>query len=95
MASGTLDTPAGSAPPSRRPGGRAAIAARTLRTDRWWVQPAITFAILFAFVVYATIRAFQNAHYFAEPYISPLYSPCLTTACEEGMRSRFVIVGCS
>ena len=34
------------------------------------------------FIIYATFRAFQNAHYFAEPYISPFYSPCITTACE-------------
>ncbi|MGY1810882.1 hypothetical protein ACI8AF_26235 [Blastococcus sp. SYSU D00669] len=61
---------------------RAAITGRTLRTDRWWVQPAITVAVLLAFVVYATFRAFQNAYYFAEPYISPFYSPCLSTRCE-------------
>ncbi|SDC89854.1 hypothetical protein SAMN05660690_2826 [Geodermatophilus telluris] len=63
-------------------GRRAAIAARTLRTDRWWVQPAVTVVALVLFVVYSTVRAFQNAHYFAEPYISPFYSPCLTTGCE-------------
>jgi hypothetical protein len=62
--------------------GRAAIAARALRTDRWWVQPLITAVALVAFIVYSTFRAFQNAHYFAEPYISPFYSPCLTTGCE-------------
>ena len=61
---------------------RATIAARTLRTDRWWFQPLITVVALVLFIVYSTFRAFQNAHYFAEPYISPFYSPCLTTACE-------------
>jgi hypothetical protein len=61
---------------------RAAIAARTLRTDRWWLQPLLTVAALVAFVGYSSFRAFQNAHYFAEPYISPFYSPCLTTGCE-------------
>ncbi|MGY1726343.1 hypothetical protein ACI79J_05180 [Geodermatophilus sp. SYSU D01062] len=61
---------------------RATIAARTLRTDRWWLQPALTAAALLAFVVYATFRAFQNAYYFSEPYISPFYSPCLSTRCE-------------
>jgi hypothetical protein len=61
---------------------RAAITARTLRTDRWWVEPALTVLALVVFVVYSTLRAFENAHYFAEPYISPFYSPCLTTACE-------------
>jgi hypothetical protein len=61
---------------------RASIRQRSLRTDRWWVQPLITVLVLLAFIVYATFRAFQNAYYFAEPYISPFYSPCLTTACE-------------
>ena len=61
---------------------RASIAARHLRSDRWWLQPLLTALALLAFIVYATFRAFQNAYYFAEPYISPFYSPCLTTACE-------------
>jgi hypothetical protein len=75
---------AGTDAPRRGTGtsGRAAIAARTLRTDRWWVQPLVTVVVLVAFVVYSSFRAFQNAHYFAEPYISPFYSPCITTACE-------------
>ena len=64
--------------------GRALITDRTLRTDRWWVQPLITFAVLIAFVIYATFRAFENKHYFAEPLISPFYSPCLSTICVEG-----------
>jgi hypothetical protein len=61
---------------------RAAIAASTLRLDRWWVQPLLTVLVLVAFIVYSSFRAFQNAYYFSEPYISPFYSPCLTTACE-------------
>jgi hypothetical protein len=61
---------------------RASIAERHLRTDRWWLQPLLTVLALVAVIVYATFRAFQNAYYFAEPYISPFYSPCLTTACE-------------
>ncbi len=64
------------------PPRRAAIAARTLRTDRWWLQPLITVVVLVLFIVYSTVRAFQNAHYFSEPYISPFYSPCITTDCE-------------
>ena len=62
--------------------GRAAITARTLRTDRWWVQPAITVAVLVAFIVYSTVRAFENANYWAAPYISPFYSPCILTSCQ-------------
>jgi hypothetical protein len=61
---------------------RAAVRGRTLRTDRWWVQPAITAAVLVAFIGYSTFRAFQAKYYFSEPYISPFYSPCLTTGCE-------------
>jgi hypothetical protein len=61
---------------------RATIAARHLRTDRWWVQPLVTVVVLVLFVAYSTFRAFQNAYYFSEPYISPFYSPCITTHCE-------------
>ena len=64
--------------------GRALITDRTLRTDKWWLQPALTFGVLISFVIYATFRAFENKHYFAEPLISPFYSPCLSTACVEG-----------
>src|SRR5438445_6156701 len=64
--------------------GRAQISARTLRTDRWWLQPAVTVAVLVAFIIYATIRAFQNADYYSAPYISPFYSPCLATSCVPG-----------
>ena len=53
---------------------RAAIAERTLRTDRWWILPAITVAALVAFAVYATLRAFQNKYYVAEPLVSPAYA---------------------
>jgi hypothetical protein len=76
----------GAVTPGRGNGGppprRATIAPRTLRTDRWWLQPLLTVVALVLFIVYSTFRAFQNAHYFAEPYISPFYSPCITTACE-------------
>lgn len=47
----------------------------TYRRDAWWVQPAVVFVILGAFVVYATWAAFQNAHYTYGPYLSPFYSP--------------------
>ncbi len=63
---------------------RAKISERTLRTDRWWLQPAITVAVLASFVVYASFRAFEAKNYFAEPLISPFYSPCLTSRCPEG-----------
>ncbi len=61
---------------------RAAIPARHLRTERWWLYPASTAAGLLAFVVYSTWRAFANADYYHAPYVSPFYSPCLAENCE-------------
>ena len=60
---------------------RAKIKERTLRTDKWWLQPLATFGVLISFVVYATFRAFENANYYADHLISPFYSPCLSQAC--------------
>ncbi|WP_156725873.1 hypothetical protein [Streptomyces apocyni] len=65
-----------------RGASRAAIAAPHLRTDRWWLAPAATAAGLLAFIVYSTWRAFANADYYAAPYVSPFYSPCLADNCE-------------
>jgi hypothetical protein len=72
-----------------RPGGarpRAAIAARTLRTDRWWIAPLGIFALLGFFVLYSTVRIFMAKWYFyAEGnYLTPLYSPCLSESCVPG-----------
>lgn len=50
-----------------------------MRTDNWWVGPGLTFAVLSGFVVYVTWAAFQGEHYYADPYLSPLYSPVLYT----------------
>ena len=61
--------------------GRARMAARTLRKDPWWRSPAITGIGLFLFVIYGAFRAFQGAYYYSAPYLSPFYSPCLTTNC--------------
>ena len=58
--------------------GRAQIEQRTLRQDRWWLYPLVTFVVFAAFVVYATWRAFEGRDYYAAPYLSPFYSPCLT-----------------
>ena len=72
--------------------GRAAISAATLRKDTWWAAPLITFVVLLSFVVYATWAAFVNANYVWEPYISPFYSPCIASICEESS-STWPIVG--
>ena len=58
-----------------------AIGARTLRTDRWWAYPLVTFGVLLAFVAYATYAAVANRNYYAAPYISPFYSRCLSLHC--------------
>ncbi len=63
---------------------RAQIPEKTLRQDRWWVYPLVTFLVFFAFVVYATWRAFMGSDYYSSPYLSPFYSPCLTSDCVEG-----------
>ena len=62
---------------------RARIEERTLRGDRWWLAPLVTFVVFSAFVVYATLRAFMGRDYYAAPYLSPFYSPCLGD-CVEG-----------
>src|SRR5215471_6864960 len=74
-------------------GGRAAIGARTLRTDRWWAQPGTTFVVLLGFVVYSTWAAFQNANYYANPYLSPLYSPCIAANCAKSGAPYIAIFG--
>ena len=50
---------------------------QTTRRDAWWLQSALTFLGLGAFIVYSTWAAFQNAHYEFGPYLSPMYSPLL------------------
>ena len=58
-------------------GGHPEGIGATTRTDRWWAGPSLTFALLSGFVVYTTWAAFQGVHYFADPYLSPFYSPAL------------------
>jgi hypothetical protein len=72
----TITAPSGTGAP-----GRASIEGKTLRTDRWWLAPLITFTVLVLFIVYATLRAFMNKYYYRDPYISPFYSPCVGSTC--------------
>jgi hypothetical protein len=58
------------------------IRGPSLRKDAWWAEPIPTILLLATFVGYATWAAFQNQNYFAEPYLSPMYSPCLAANCE-------------
>lgn len=60
-------------------GGHPEGIAATVRRDRWWIEPAMTFGVLGLFVVYATWAAFQGSHYYHQPYLSPFYSPVLFT----------------
>ncbi|MGM7646395.1 hypothetical protein ACSVDM_15965 [Nocardia sp. JW2] len=65
---------------------RARIAARTLRTDRWWLPPLLTTLGLTAFVAYATVRSFVRTAYWVPEYhyLTPFYSPCLSDSCVPG-----------
>ena len=83
--------PNGPAPtPRGGPGGK------TLRTDRWWLQPLVTVIALLGFIAYSTWAAFQKTNYwvgaptFAGPaarhYLSPLASPCLASSCPDEVR---------
>jgi hypothetical protein len=64
----------------------------TARRDNWWLGPLLTFLGLTAFVIYATVRAFNgnwfeiraDKEHFAgrelAPYLSPFYSPLIYDA---------------
>jgi len=64
-----------------RAAARAPIADAHLRTDTWWVLPLTVVVVLLSFIVYSTWAAFQNAHYYVAPYLSPFYSPCIAKSC--------------
>jgi hypothetical protein len=61
-----------------RAAARAPITEAHLRKDAWWALPVTVAVVLLAFIVYSTWAALQNAHYFAAPYLSPFYSPCIS-----------------
>jgi len=97
MASGTLDTPAGTAPTTLagpNGNGRAAIPARTLRTDNWRKAPILTVVLLTAWILYAVVRAFMQKWYWVEDYhyLTPFYSPCVSNGCEgdSSLFGRFI-----
>ena len=66
--------------------GRAKVAARTLREDRWWLQPFVTFVCFTAWLLYGLVRASLQKDYFVADYgyLTPFYSPCLSTSCAPG-----------
>jgi len=68
--------------------GRARIAARTLRVDRWWQAPLTTAVLLTVWVLYALVRTVSQRAYFVADYdyLSPFTSPCLTASCPSDAR---------
>jgi hypothetical protein len=60
-------------------GGHEEGFCKTKRTDNWWAGPGITFFVFSVFVVYTTWALWQAKHYYADPYLSPYYSPVLFT----------------
>ncbi|NVB77242.1 MAG: succinate dehydrogenase [Kofleriaceae bacterium] len=58
-------------------GGHTEGFGKTYRTDAWWRGPALTFFVFSTFVVYTTWAALQGKYYYADPYLSPFYSPVL------------------
>jgi hypothetical protein len=66
-----------------RPGARAAISARTLRRDRWWLAPLLTVLGLSAWLAYGIVRIYMHKWYWVEDhhYLTPFYSPCITDRC--------------
>lgn len=59
---------------------------KTLRSDRWWLPPLSVALGLGVFGAYATWAVFQGGNYFADPYLSPLYSPCIAASCPAEIR---------
>jgi len=59
----------------------AAVRRRTLRRDVWWLQPLLLGLLLAVFGVYSFFVGTANANYYADPYLSPFYSPCITANC--------------
>jgi hypothetical protein len=69
-------------PVSGRP--RAAIPAKTLRKDRWWLPPLLTVLGLTVWLAYAVFRTIGMHKWYFVPayhYLTPFYSPCVSTGC--------------
>ncbi len=69
-------------PPEAAAAVRSERLFATKRTDAWWVGPAVTGALLLAFIGWATYRAFENDWYLVPftvgEYLSPFFSPLIT-----------------
>jgi hypothetical protein len=75
--------------------GRARISARTLRKDRWWLSPAVQGTALVILLGYVVVRLFMRNYYFVPEYgyLTPLYSPCISTLCTPGSSHFGTIFG--
>jgi hypothetical protein len=51
------------------------------RRPGWWLEPLATGAALAVFIAYALWASLQGGDYYVEPYLSPLYSPCIAASC--------------
>jgi hypothetical protein len=60
------------------------------RQDRWWVEPLTIVLVLGLFGLYAFVVSVLNGNYYHDPYLSPFYSPCLTTSC---VHPTFPVIG--
>jgi len=49
----------------------------TQRHDAWWIEIVPTLIVFTAFLIYATVRAFEGKFYEWGPYLSPFYSPLI------------------
>ena len=58
-------------------GGHTIGLAKTVRADRWWIEPLWTALGFLGFVIYSNWAAFQGEHYWHGAMLSPFYSPVL------------------
>jgi len=63
------------------PGRRVPDVGHIERRDPWWIEPLLYVVVLGGFVIYATWTGLQNGGYYAEPYLSPFFSPCISANC--------------
>ncbi|MCO1659171.1 hypothetical protein [Pseudonocardia humida] len=75
--------------------GRAELTARTFRKDRWWLTPAVQATALTVLLGYVVVRLFMRSWYFVPElnYLTPLYSPCISTLCTPGSSHFGTIFG--
>jgi hypothetical protein len=70
--------------PAAKP--RAAISAKTLRKDRWWLAPLLTVVGLVAWLAYGLVHVLMQKWYFdvgpGHHYLTPFYSPCVSKGCD-------------